>query len=99
MTSYFTEVTINLIYKLFNVNMEDLNNKFNELNKTENGMILNRNITSTIDINTIIAQSKDSSAKTNVDLINRAFASCGGEIPFSQLVVIAATPGSSLGRL
>ena len=54
MTSYFTEVTINLIYKLFNVNMEDLNNKFNELNKTENGMILNRNITSTIDINTII---------------------------------------------
>lgn len=52
-----------------------------------------------IDINTIIAQSKDSSAKTNVDLINRAFASCGGEIPFSQLVVIAATPGSSLGRL
>ena len=54
MTSYFTEVTINLIYKLFNVNMEDLNNKFNELNKTENGMIINRNITSTIDINTII---------------------------------------------
>jgi hypothetical protein len=54
MTSYFTEVTINLIYKLFNVNMEDLNNKFNELNKTENGIILNRNITSTIDINTII---------------------------------------------
>lgn len=47
-----------------------------------------------IDINSIIAQSKDSSAKTNVDLINRAFASCGGEIPFSQLVVIAATPGS-----
>ena len=52
-----------------------------------------------IDINTIIAQSKDSSAKTNVDLINRAFASCGGEIPFSQLVVIAATPGSLVGRL
>ena len=47
----------------------------------------------------IIAQSKDSSAKTNVDLINRAFASCGGEIPFSQLVVIAATPGSLVGRL
>ena len=41
-TSYFTEVTINLIYKLFNVSQNDLNNKFNEINKTVNGMIINR---------------------------------------------------------
>ena len=41
-TSYFTEVTINLIYKLFNVNQNDLNNKFNEINKTVNGIIINR---------------------------------------------------------
>ena len=41
-TSYFTEVTINLIYKLFNVSQNDLNNKFNEINKTVNGIIINR---------------------------------------------------------
>lgn len=47
-----------------------------------------------IDINSIIADSKDSCVATNVDLINRAYASCGYKIPMSQLVVIAATPGS-----
>jgi archaellum biogenesis ATPase FlaH len=47
-----------------------------------------------IDINTLIADSKDSCVATNVDLINRAYASCGYKIPMSQLVVIAATPGS-----
>ena len=41
-TSYFTEVTINLIYKLFNVSQNDLNNKFNDINKTVNGIIINR---------------------------------------------------------
>ena len=41
-TSYFTEVTINLIYKLFNVSQNDLNNKFDEINKTVNGIIINR---------------------------------------------------------
>ena len=41
-TSYFTEVSINLIYKLFDVNHDDLNNKFNEINKTVNGRIINR---------------------------------------------------------
>ena len=47
-----------------------------------------------IDINSIIADSKDSCVATNVDLINRAYASCGYKIPMSQLVVISATPGS-----
>ena len=47
-----------------------------------------------IDINSLIADSKDSCVATNVDLINRAYSSCGYKVPMSQLVVIAATPGS-----
>lgn len=47
-----------------------------------------------IDINSIIADSKDSVIKTNVDFINRAYEACGGGIPRSQLIVLSAAPGS-----
>jgi len=42
MTSYLTEATINLIYKLLNLNPDDLNDKYNIINKTEKGMIINQ---------------------------------------------------------
>lgn len=46
-----------------------------------------------LDINTIVAESKNSTCPTNVDLINRAYASCGYQLPMAQLLVVAATPG------
>jgi hypothetical protein len=42
MTSYFTEITMNLIFKVFNVNIEQLDNKYNKLNTTVNGRIINQ---------------------------------------------------------
>ena len=42
-TSFLAETTINLIYKLFNLNQDDLNGKYNEINNTVNGIIINRN--------------------------------------------------------
>lgn len=47
-----------------------------------------------IDINTIVAESVNSTVRTNVDLINRAFEAYGSELPLSQIVCISATPGS-----
>ena len=47
-TSYFTEITINLIYKILNVNMDEFDNKFGHLNKTINGKIINNKIKSDI---------------------------------------------------
>ena len=44
MASYFTEITINLLYKLFNVNIEELNKKYDDLNQTVNGRIINKKI-------------------------------------------------------
>jgi hypothetical protein len=41
-TSYLTEATINLIYKVLNLNPDDLNDKYNIINKTEKGMIINQ---------------------------------------------------------
>ena len=43
-SSYFTEITINLIYKLLNVNIEEFDNKYGVLNKTINGQIINKNL-------------------------------------------------------
>ena len=43
-SSYFTEITINLIYKLLNVNIEEFDNKYGILNKTINGQIINKNL-------------------------------------------------------
>ena len=51
-----------------------------------------------IDIDSIIADSKDSSVKTNVDFINRAYESNGFCLPTAQLMVVSASPGS-FGRL
>ena len=45
-TSYFTEITINLIFKLFNVDKNDLNNKYNFMNKTAIGYRININTNS-----------------------------------------------------
>ena len=42
-TSYFTEITINLIYKVFNINKIDLNNKYNMMNKSAIGLRINLN--------------------------------------------------------
>ena len=42
-TSYFSEITINLIFKLFNVNKNDLNNKYNFMNKSAIGLRININ--------------------------------------------------------
>ena len=42
MTSYLTEASINLIYKLLNLNPDDLNEKYNQINKTIKGMIINQ---------------------------------------------------------
>lgn len=41
MTSYYTEMTINVIYQIFNLDIEELN-KNNVINQTINGMIINR---------------------------------------------------------
>ena len=46
--SYFTEITINLIYKVLNVNIDEFDNKFGFLNKTENAIIINNKIKSEI---------------------------------------------------
>ena len=35
--SYFTEITINLIFKVFNIDKNDLDNKYNFINKTAIG--------------------------------------------------------------
>ena len=58
LSSYFTEATIILIYKLFNVNSDDLNDKYNEINKTEKGLIINRN-NLTNNINNYYFQNED----------------------------------------
>jgi len=42
-TSYFSEITINLIFKILNVDKNDLNNKYNFINKTEIGYRININ--------------------------------------------------------
>ena len=42
-TSYYSEITINLIFKLFNVNKNDLNNKYNFMNKSAIGLRININ--------------------------------------------------------
>ena len=42
-TSYFTEITINLIYKVLNINKIDLNNKYNIMNKSAIGLRINLN--------------------------------------------------------
>lgn len=42
-TSYFSEITINLIFQIMNVNKNDLNNKYNYMNKTEIGNRININ--------------------------------------------------------
>ena len=59
MASYFTEITINLLYKLFNVNIEELNKKYDDLNQTVNGRIINKKINlenfNQTDINNLIA--------------------------------------------
>ena len=43
-TSYFTGITINLIYKILNVNIDELDNKFGQINQTEIGSIINNKI-------------------------------------------------------
>ena len=42
-TSYFSEITTNLIFKIFNVNKNDLNNKYNLMNKSAIGLRININ--------------------------------------------------------
>ena len=42
-TSYFTEITINLLYKVLNINKIDLNNKYNMMNKSAIGLRINLN--------------------------------------------------------
>ena len=42
-TSYFSEITINLIFKMLNIDKNDLNNKYDLLNKTEIGYTININ--------------------------------------------------------
>ena len=43
-SSYFTGITINLIYKLLNVNIEEFDNKYGHLNQTINGKIINKKL-------------------------------------------------------
>lgn len=42
-TSYFSEITINLIFKILNVNKNDLSNKYNLINKSAIGLRININ--------------------------------------------------------
>ena len=42
MTSYFTEITMNLVFKVLNVNIDQLDQKNNKLNTTVNGRIINQ---------------------------------------------------------
>ena len=43
-TSYFSEITINLIFKIFNVDRKDLDNKYNYINKSAIGLRIDLNI-------------------------------------------------------
>lgn len=85
-TSYFSEITINLIFKIFNVDKNDLNYKFNFINRTEIGYRININnnkLKSTInDINganidlsyknTIVNYDDSFKAKNDLNINNRS---------------------------
>ena len=43
-TSYFSEITINLIFKIFNVDRKDLDNKYNIINKSAIGLRIDINL-------------------------------------------------------
>ena len=82
-TSYYTEVTINLIYKLININHEYLNFKFSEINVTDNGFIINRrNMLSNFgqnEINKIIDNNNKKNSENEIELeekINKWFEFC-----------------------
>ena len=83
MTSYFTEITMNLVFKVLNVNIDQLDQKNNKLNTTVNGRIINQkkcfNNISQNDIDKFLVNIKKSSSdkiiikNINEDKINEWF--------------------------
>ena len=68
-TSYFSEITINLIFKIFNVDRKDLDNKYNFINQSAIGLRID------INLNKLKASMYDESKtnynlKTNINDIN-----------------------------
>ena len=68
-TSYFSEITINLIFKIFNVDRKDLDNKYNIINKSAIGLRID------INLNKLRTSINDDSKtnynfKTNINDIN-----------------------------
>lgn len=70
MTSYFTEITMNLFFKVLNVNIDQLDQKNNKLNTTVNGRIINQkkslNNFSQADIDKFLVNIKKSYINKNI---------------------------------